>query len=327
MRAFFRLSLLYLVFAMVMVELVRGDAVVSIAVGGIDTASDFASSWKVILILLGVTVAASVFGGRSRRLHARFARLGLALVGTVMFMTAFGLLKVLMPDIVPFYADPALADFDSWLHGGVDPWRLTHDWAASLPMRWIEPLYFPVWTSLTLFMPAILALLDRDEARVRRFLLLWAFAWIVVGNVFALGGLSVGPVFYDRLLGGDRFADLTTAIDNGIFTSPLFEIVQDSLWRFYVDGEQILGSGISAFPSVHVATACVTMLYLCERFPWLAPVGIVYLAAIQFLSVFSGYHYAVDGYFSILAMFAASEALHRLDKPRNASTSARPLSP
>ena len=81
--------------------------------------------------------------------------------------------------------------------------------------------------------------------------------------------------------------------------------MKKALWNVYVDHGQAFGSGISAFPSVHVAMAVVTSLYLAERSRWLAPVGIAFVAIILFMSVYSGFHYAIDGYASILVVATA----------------------
>lgn len=311
MRSFFKFSSLYLVLAILAVEFFRRDGGHSamIAVRGAATTVPYAG------YILAALVISAVLG---LSLERRFGnsrvfskRLFYAFLGTVCFMAAFSLLKTLLPDIMPFYADAPLADFDSFLHGGADPWRATHAWAAFLPMAWIEPLYLQVWATVALLFPIILAVQDRDEERVRRFLILYAIAWAFLGNVVALSGLSAGPVYYDRLLDTDRFAELNAAIDGGFFVSPVFSLLQESLWSVYIEEKQFLGSGISAFPSVHVAVACVWTMYLCERSAWLAPVGMLFLASIMFLSVYSGYHYAVDGYFSILFIVGSWALLRR----------------
>ena len=59
------------------------------------------------------------------------------------------------------------------------------------------------------------------------------------------------------------------------------------------------GGGISAFPSMHAAMATLWAGYLVERSRWLAPIGLGFLAVILYLSVYTGWHYAVDGIASI----------------------------
>lgn len=315
MRGFLGFSAIYLAVAFLLVEAVRGD-------GGISALT--AINGTLLLLprpewLAGLGVA--LLGGlllvaRYIRLRAISVRLLHAVLGTACFLPAFALVKTLLPEIVPFYADPPLAAFDTWLHGGIDPWRLTHDWSASLPMAWIEPLYVSVWGPLALLLPILMAVQDSDEARVRRYLILYTVAWVGFGNVLALAGMSAGPVFYDRLVGEARFAELNAAIDSGFLADPSFTFFQEGLWDLYNQGYQIVGTGISAFPSVHVAMACVVALYAWERVPRLGSLELTFVTAILFLSVYTGYHYAIDGYVSIAGIGLAWAWLQRREAAR-----------
>jgi membrane-associated phospholipid phosphatase len=76
--------------------------------------------------------------------------------------------------------------------------------------------------------------------------------------------------------------------------------LQQSLWAAHVSPEVKLGAGVSAFPSMHVASAtlfALTAWSTDRRFGWLM---IAFLAYVQFASVFLGWHYAVDGYASMI---------------------------
>jgi hypothetical protein len=67
-----------------------------------------------------------------------------------------------------------------------------------------------------------------------------------------------------------------------------------------LDGPR-LGSGISAFPSLHVAVATLNAIYLWRFGSFLRWFGVAFLIAIQLGSVHLAWHYGVDGYASILA--------------------------
>ncbi len=73
-----------------------------------------------------------------------------------------------------------------------------------------------------------------------------------------------------------------------------------------------VGAGISAFPSMHVAAATLNALFLSERGRVLAAVGWSYVALILFGSVYLGWHYAIDGLFSVPATILIYAALRRL---------------
>ena len=236
-----------------------------------------------------------------------------ALIATLAFHSAFGLIKTSMPYVVPFWADPFFAWLDNVLHFGVDPWRLSHDLGALLPMEWLLPAYLSVWAFPALCIPVFLAAFDSDPARVRRFILLYILSWALVGNLLALVFNSAGPVFYDRLLGGDRFAEMLSVLSASPLAATKIPAIQENLWTVYIENGQAFGSGISAFPSVHVSVAMVTGLYAIERSRWVAPFGVLFVAVILFLSVYTGYHYAVDGYVSILVMWGLWAWLRRRD--------------
>ena len=99
--------------------------------------------------------------------------------------------------------------------------------------------------------------------------------------------------------------DLALALEASGLAGGFIGQVQVELWDMYAEGFLALGTGISAFPSVHVAMATVIALYVSERSVWLIPVAGTYLAAILVLSVHTGFHYAVDGYASIFLVAIA----------------------
>ncbi|WP_170063329.1 phosphatase PAP2 family protein [Albidovulum inexpectatum] len=249
-------------------------------------------------------------------LSYRLTNAAFAIAGAILFQTAFSMTKTLIPSIVPFYADPILASVDEWLHGGESAWQLAHRWAAGIDMTRFVPVYLHVWTIPAVALPLTIALTDTDERRIGRFLSLYVLCWIGLGNLLALAGSSVGPVFYDSAYGTDRFGHLAAALEDTGMTSSLIGMTQYYLWDSYVTGNLAFGSGISAFPSVHVGVATVTALYLFERNKVLVLPGILFLAAIMFLSVYSGYHYAIDGYVSIIMIVGAWAYLVRARENR-----------
>ena len=90
---------------------------------------------------------------------------------------------------------------------------------------------------------------------------------------------------------------------------------------------QTAGSGISAFPSLHVAMMTVVALYLAG-FGWIGKaVGVALVSAVLFVSVWIGYHYAIDGYASIGAVLAAHWALRRRSEDARAGVAFPAMTP
>lgn len=310
-RRFFGLCCAYLVIALAITIVLRGGPAQSLArlvelVIGLDLIIVYAAAW----VVPGLVVTALVAGRQA--LRTRLEAVLWALFAAFLLQVAFFLLKSAIPMINPYHADPALAGLDRWLHGGTDPWVIAHRWAAGLPMGLLLPFYVEIWALPATALPVYIALTDPDLRRSRRFLWLFAGSWVVLGNVVATLGSSVGPVFYDRLIGGDRFAGLTEALRASPVEGSLIGIIQTYLWQNHESGVFAAGSAISAFPSLHVAMAALTALYVAERHRLLAPLGWLFLGLVQFLSVYTGYHYAIDGYVSIVAVVAGWAVLRRI---------------
>ena len=239
---------------------------------------------------------------------------------TLLFHSAFSSIKASLPSILPFYADPFLAHVDAALHGGQQPWELLHRWEFQPSVAMSELFYIYLWMPSAILFPTILYLVDRDRQRQRRFLTLYICCWIITGNFLALAGMSAGPIYYDQIVSENSFVGLAAALDHSGISSGSIGQAQDFLWTAYATNQQHLGSGISAFPSVHVAVAAVLALYLFERMPQLWLIGISYVLIILYLSVYTGFHYAVDGYASILLVFCVWLYLKRKERAQHPLT-------
>ncbi len=310
MQLVFRAAFLYMLGGLTATALIRDDyiglmedAVVTAAVMMITFAG---VALYIVPVLL---VAALVLSPRA--LRGKVRPLALLTGATLMLQIGFSFFKNLIPEIVPYFADPTLARIDAWLHGGIDPWTFAHAMGFAKNAQMLLPAYLNLWIIPAVSFPIVVLLCDSDATRVKRYIWLFFGSWFILGNVFALAGSSVGPVYYDRLLGGDRFAGLTVALRDSGVTQSLIGTVQEALWQRYLGGGLDLGLGISAFPSMHLAVATITALYLWERSRILGLIGILFTAVILFLSVYTGYHYAIDGYASIGAILLASYLLRR----------------
>lgn len=320
-RLFFRICVVYALISLAVIMLVRDVGFELLFEAGRATVEFATAILSVVKWTLPFLLVLPFLIGL-RGLAANLGNLCYALAGSSLLQATFSLVKSSIPFVVPFYADPPLAAFDRWLHGGVDAWVIAHRWAGQIPVAQIFPLYLEVWLFPAVGFVVFLALADRDRERQMRFIALYLTCWVLLGTAMAVAGASVGPVFYDALVGGDRFEALTAALAASPMATNNLADVQEYLWASYERRGVALGSGISAFPSVHVAVATMVALYMAERRWWLAPPGVAFVAAILFLSVYTGYHYAVDGYFSILVVAAIWAALRGM---RPAASGIRPV--
>ena len=220
-----------------------------------------------------------------------------------LFVSLFSSFKALIPFLQPFSWDAGLAELDRALHGGTDPWRYFEPLLAHpLLIRTLDFIYHPVW-SLGLFVLWSWQALDRRRPELRlQVLLAIPTGWIALGSIGGVVLSSAGPCYFAEL-GGDphRFGPLLTRLAEIDTHWPLVsQMAQRALWDLYRSGAIGFGSGISAMPSVHVATAFITVL-LARRYgavPLAFSLAIFTSVAVS--SVLLGWHYAVDAYAGVL---------------------------
>ena len=243
---------------------------------------------------------------------------GLRLLGIVgvfcAAMAAFTTFKIGIPKLVPFYADGTFADIDSWLHGG-DPGLLLHRIIppAAAPMMVLAYgyLWFCLWFGLLAFVS-----LHRDAALRRRYLWTMALSFLLLGTVLATLLSSVGPIFYGQFAPDGRFDALMNSVMAGGAGTMTRETAAYLLAAYQSHGE-IIGTGISAMPSMHVAIVTLNALMLSHINRYVGALGWLYLAVILLTSVYLGWHYAIDGYVSIAVVCLIWRLARRtIDAPR-----------
>lgn len=310
MSSAFRISIAYLLCALALTILISQDLVGTLVlVTATATNCSRLMAGGLVWFLLLIPIAAFWIGPRA--VVRRIGDISLMVALSIFLQIGYLLAKSAVPEMIPFYADPYLAKIDRALLLGNDAWQVAHAIAGESGIRLFSALYMPVWSAAALGFPILLAATDPDPARAGRYVWLFVLAWFVLGNVLATLGSSVGLVYYDRLLGTDRFADLKATLDQSGFAASALGQLQDRLWAASSDpGVPI--SFVSAFPSVHVGIATVAALYLSERAPRFAVFGYAFLAMIAFISVYSGYHYAIGSFTGFAVVVAMSAALRRL---------------
>ncbi|TAJ68477.1 MAG: hypothetical protein EPO51_26680 [Phenylobacterium sp.] len=209
----------------------------------------------------------------------------------LIFKASFSTIKMLLPQLRPFYADRWLADLDRALHGA-DPWRHLR-FLDPFDAR-IEELYHETWFALLVIVGAIAVLTPTK----RQYMWSYFICWVLLGNVVALAGMSAGPIYYEQVLGDPRFRDLA---DHLATSAPAVWMQQQALWKATMEGQAVIGTGISAFPSMHVSMAALFFLFGLRTHPALGALFGAFLVFTMVASVHLGWHYAVDGYASIVA--------------------------
>ena len=236
-----------------------------------------------------------------------------------LFASTFTYFKAAIPLFHPFAWDSQLAAWDHALHGGHAAWEwlqpvFGHPYATAL----VNVLYH-LWFFVTYGVFAWQALsLARPRLRMQ-YLLTTLLLWSLVGNLAATLLSSAGPVYFARVTGlADPFAPLMAYLHQANDVVPVMALqVQDMLWQAYVGTSGMdIGEGISAMPSLHVATAVSYALVGFAVRRWLGILLAGFAAFIMIGSVHLGWHYAIDGYAGLLCTLAIWFALGWvLDRP------------
>lgn len=271
--------------------------------------------------LLAAAILASIYGFFSMvsaRVESPFSRIlefvvqdwrtlilwasGILLAGAN--MTAFMWTKPLLNDLVPFWADPLLADVDRAIFFGRDPWTLL-TWLNSGPAA---VFYHRGWFAL-MIVTLVIVVAAPPSPKKSAVMLTYFALWSLVGPLVHSLVPAAGPIFFEQMGYGDRFSDLHNVSET--------KDVADYLWTIYSSEGFGPGSGISAMPSLHIATTAWMMIAIHIFAPRLT-VPVAFSGLLIFLlSIALGWHYAVDGIVGAACAIACYRLFHRFYSGRS----------
>jgi hypothetical protein len=160
---------------------------------------------------------------------------------------------------------------------------------------------------------------NADRRARTQFFVAFALTWVLLGTVLAHLLASAGLVFYAGLVqGSNPYLPLTEYLWCIHGERPLTAVVlQHIIWKNYIGEAHQLWMGMSAMPSLHLA---MPALFACAAWGVSRTMGIAvwtYTVLILIASVQLGWHYAVDGYASILLVGLIWRLSHRVvGRPR-----------
>jgi hypothetical protein len=266
----------------------------------------FYADWFVCLatVFSGLFLLFHILKGSYRQYSVPNAVAGFLIVFllTPFFIGSFASFKQTLPLINDFSWDRFLMRLDYFLHFGHHPWRLLEP-ILSYPiiLRAIDLMYV-LWYVLLFLSFLWMAWSAQRRLRLCFFasaLLVWSILGSGLGAIFS----SAGPCYYAHVIpsGENPYAPLMSRLDEIHRSGSLYAIhSQSGLWEAKLHNTWMMFGGISAMPSIHVAMAIVFVLIAFNERRWLGWIFVGYAAMIQVGSVILGWHYAVDGYASIL---------------------------
>ncbi|OEU73988.1 MAG: hypothetical protein BA874_07790 [Desulfuromonadales bacterium C00003068] len=219
-----------------------------------------------------------------------------------LFFSAFTSFKNILPVINPYSWDQPLAQMDAIMHGGIMPWQWLHTIVGSPIITSGINFFYQLWFFVMYAIFFWQAFSLRTPLLRMRFLLSFIGIWILFGTVCAIGLSSAGPCYYGRITGlNDPFQPLLQYLNTTNNTFPILALdVQEHLWKTYTTKAIGLGGGISAMPSMHVATSTLFTLLGWRSSRALGIILTLFLVIIMIGSVHLGWHYAIDGYVAII---------------------------
>lgn len=226
----------------------------------------------------------------------------LLVVITLLFHSVYLSFKTSFTDFVPFHADEWLMKADRALHFGDIPWQLLAPVFSSALAVYVIDFLYTFWLLLNLYVILQQAFASKTPELRATFFLSYYIVWIVMGTMIALAASSAGPCYFQHVSSLPNPYDAQMAFLNGLHQSTELNALafQVTLWDNHAKGLGGIINGISAFPSIHVAMAVIFAL-IGRHYGRIVRWGsYAYLAVIMIGSVVLNWHYAVDGYASMI---------------------------
>jgi hypothetical protein len=228
-------------------------------------------------------------------------------------ISSFSYLKSALPLVQPFYLDPLLDRWDRVLHFGFRPWELLAPIMHHMPVTLLISIGYLLWFLVIQMVLTAQCMSLRDRRLRLQFILSELLAWTLIGNLAAALLSSAGPCFYGLVIGGpDPYAPLFAYLHEAaaamkfnlsgeVVELPLTSLqIQEMLWQSYQDGDFGFARGISAAPSMHIASTWIVTRFCFAAGRRAAILGSLFLLVIFLGSIHLGWHYAVDGYIAVL---------------------------
>ena len=226
------------------------------------------------------------------------------LAAMIMYIPIFSAVKTAIPLFTTYTWDPVLIAADRMMFG-TDAWRVLQPVLGFPLVTSALSFAYHAWVVLLYGSGIFFCFFVQDRELRAQYFVARFLIWIVMGMIMASGFASVGPCFVAPITGNHHYDEQMAYLRMANTHYPVLVLpVQDQLLAWFREGDQNLGAGISAMPSLHVGMTALTML-AARRISRVAGACLfLYLLVILVGSVHLGYHYAIDGFVAIAATLA-----------------------
>lgn len=209
------------------------------------------------------------------------------------FLIGYTSSKTAIPVLVGYSWDAFWANCDRLLFGD-DVWKISRSIFGNSSASFWAHSYSVGWGTVFVLSANFVTLLGRRRF-VGVFFTAMLASWLIGGVFLAYLFSAAGPVFapeFDPSL-AQRFLPLQHLLENTSGNDGV-RMAQEYLLVAAQDSHVAMkGGGISAMPSMHVATVTIYVM-AARRTPWLIP-AVLFWILIFIGSAYSGFHYWIDG--------------------------------
>jgi|GEM_PF-6698441 hypothetical protein len=214
-----------------------------------------------------------------------------------LIFTSYTTIKQAIPFINPNIYDQQLLIIDRFIHFGIFPSTFIAE-TANLKIfnKLLDKLYF-LWFPTKILVLSFF-IIHTSKIKKQLFLSSYFMIW-VIGVFLGLALPSIGPFALEQV------ALPAPGMDFSFATQKILSYIYEAKKPITANGNgnMFFGYGLMAFPSLHV-TACILFFYfLKDENEILKYSSLIFLILIFLGSLYSGWHYAVDGYAGILIVF------------------------
>lgn len=225
--------------------------------------------------------------------------------------------------VLPYAWDPDFARWDKLVHFGRFPQEYLMDWFAGPGFNSLMQLAYLGWFLFMYVGLGYALFCERDRLRKLQFVWVFLLSWALLGGFGATVLSSVGPVYYHHFYPDlpdvyKRLTDYMLANKNDI-ASVVY--IQKKLLAWNYNFAVIVPNGISAMPSMHAAISTLVTLLAFGINRVVFAASLAFAVTVVVSSIYLGFHYAIDSYFSIIAVSFMWWASGRLLKRKVAATS------
>ncbi|MCE9506982.1 MAG: phosphatase PAP2 family protein [Alphaproteobacteria bacterium] len=279
------------------------------------------TSWRGKKLRAGFLAVAKLFDKKCEHyFDSRLFADGLIGLLTLQVLDLIGAQKSLIPYLNPFKWDPVFSEWDRVLHFNHYPFQFVAPFVENIG-AWAPDglaVFYVAWFFAMGATCFYCLFIDSSFYRHMRFIWTYLVSWAVLGSLGAVLFSSVGPIFFRDFYPHppDLYRQVADHLEHSTsFIKIVFETKQ---WLLDVAHNDLILdlNAISAMPSLHVGIAWLLVLYWGTVNRWMMILAFIFFLMIFLGSIYFGFHYAIDSYFSIIGIsliwWGSGKLVHRL---------------